>query len=118
MTDARAGAVRVRVPFRAPFATASGTWVARDAWILRIRDADGRVGVGEANLDPAADHAALERLAATVRHWASGGEVDQGDPAGRAVAGAVEAAKLDLGGGVASTSVAVNATIGTEDVAA
>lgn len=123
MTSSPAGAIRVRVPFRAPFATATGTWIARDAWILRIRDAEGREGVGEANLDPAADDAALERLAATVRHWASGGEVDQREAAGRAVAGAVEAARLDLGDLVlddasGATSVAVNATIGSEDPAA
>lgn len=118
MTLVRVGAVRVRVPFRAPFATAAGTWVARDAWIVRVRDDDGREGIGEANLDPAADDAALERLAATVRRWASGGEVDLDDAVGRAVAGAIDAARSDLGGGVAATSVAVNATIATEDVAA
>ncbi|MGK2852366.1 MAG: mandelate racemase/muconate lactonizing enzyme family protein [Candidatus Limnocylindrales bacterium] len=115
MTLVRAGAVRVRIPFRAPFATAAGMWVARDAWILRLRDADGREGVGEANLDPAADEAALDRLAAAVRHWASGGSIDPDDAAGRAVDGAVEAAQLDLGGRAAATSVAVNATIATED---
>lgn len=123
MTLVPAGAVRVRVPFRAPFATAAGTWVARDAWILRIRDAEGREGIGEANLDPTADDAALDRLAAAVRHWASGGEVDQRDPAGRAVAGAIEAAKLDLGvvalgDASAAVAIAVNATIATEDRAA
>lgn len=125
MTVVRAGAIRVRVPFRAPFATAAGTWHERDAWILRLRDAAGREGIGEANLDPVADDAALVRLAATVRHWASGGEVDQRDAAGRAVAGAIEAAKLDLGvvaldpapGARAATAVAVNATIATEDPA-
>lgn len=126
MTLGRAGAIRVRVPFRAPFSTAAGSWVARDAWIVRLRDADGREGVGEANLDPAADEAALERLAAAVRHWASGGEVDQRDAVGRAVAGAIEAAQLDLGaialepaaGAPPATSVVVNATIATEDPAA
>lgn len=118
MTLERAGAVRVRVPFRAPFATAAGTWVARDAWIVRVRDADGREGVGEANLDPAADEAALDRLAAAVRRWASEGLTDREDAVGRAVAGAIEAAQLDLLGGVAATSVAVNATIATEDLAA
>lgn len=123
MTLERAGAVRVRVPFRAPFATATGTWHARDTWILRLRDADGREGVGEANLDPTADDAAHERLAAAVRHWASGGEADLGIAAGRAVAAAVEAGHLDLGaieldGGPVDESVAVNATIATEDLAA
>lgn len=124
MTLERVGAVRVRVPFRAPFTTAAGTWHARDAWILRLRDGDGREGVGEANLDPASDDASLERLAAAVRHWLASGEVDRADPEGRAVAAAVEAAHLDLGafgpgdGGSIAGSVAVNATIATEGLAA
>ena len=51
MTTARAlVADRVRIPFRRPFATASGMWVERDAWIIRLFDADGRVGLGEAVL--------------------------------------------------------------------
>lgn len=117
------GAVRVRVPFRAPFATAAGTWLARDAWILRVRDADGREGLGEANLDPAADDAALERLSAAVRRWLASGDVDRADPGGRAVSAAIEAAHLDLGAidlgdGVGATSVAANATIANEDGAA
>lgn len=117
---AAVAAVRVRVPFRAPFATAAGTWHARDAWILRLRAADGRKGVGEANLDPAADDAALERLAAAVRRWLDSREVDATSAEGRAVAGAIEAAQLDLGavaldGGPRADSVAVNATIATVD---
>lgn len=120
---AAVAAVRVRVPFRAPFATAAGTWHARDAWILRIRDGDGREGVGEANLDPAADDAALERLAAAVRRWLDSREVDATSAEGRAVVGAIEAAQLDLGafavdGASTATAVAVNATIATEDSAA
>ena len=51
MTTARAFvADRVRIPFRRPFATASGMWVERDAWIIRLVDGDGRVGLGEAVL--------------------------------------------------------------------
>ena len=37
---------RVSVPFRRPFPTATGMWVEREAWILRLVDADGRVGLG------------------------------------------------------------------------
>ena len=33
-------AVRVRIPFRRPFVTATGMWLLRDAWILRLTDAD------------------------------------------------------------------------------
>ena len=40
VTTARAlVADRVRIPFRRPFATASGMWVERDAWIIRLFDA-------------------------------------------------------------------------------
>lgn len=123
MTVRRAGALRVRVPFCVPFASAKGTWHARDAWILRIRDADGREGVGEANLDPSADDAALERLAAAVRCWMGTGQVDGTGAEVRAVSAAIESAHLDLGaialaGGPPAVSVAVNATIPTQDLAA
>lgn len=50
----------VRVPFRSPFATAAGTWSARESWIVVMRGADGRLGVGEA---VAADEAALAAAA-------------------------------------------------------
>lgn len=62
-----ATAVRVRIPFRRPFVTAAGTFHERDAWIVRLRDADGREGVGEASLDPAAGPTSLDALSAAVR---------------------------------------------------
>ena len=111
-----ASAVRVRIPFRRPFATAAGTWHERDAWILRLHATDGRVGVGEASLDPAADDAALDTLAAAVRAFVT----DGAEPAHVAVKGAIDAARLDLGivtldAEPPSATVAVNATIATED---
>lgn len=123
MSLERAGAVRVRIPFRAPLATATGTWHLRDAWIVRLCDADGNVGIGEANLDPAADDAALERLAAAVRAWQASGQVDPSGLEGRAVLAAIEAARLDLwaialDGGPVTGLVAVNATIAPESTAA
>ena len=42
---------RVRIPFRRPFPTATGMWLERDAWLIRLLDADGRVGLGEAVLE-------------------------------------------------------------------
>jgi hypothetical protein len=45
-------AVRVRVPFRRPFATATGMWLHREAWILLVAGADGRLAAGEAVLEP------------------------------------------------------------------
>ncbi|MEO5884743.1 MAG: o-succinylbenzoate synthase [Candidatus Limnocylindrales bacterium] len=121
----RASAVRVRIPLCAPFATATGTWRERDTWIVRLRDAGGRQGVGEASLDPAADDAAQERLGAAIRHWLATGDLSttttqHPDPSERSVVAAIEAARLDLGAvalvdGPVSRSVAVNATIATED---
>lgn len=112
-------AVRVSIPFRRPFATAAGTWHHREAWIVRLYAADGRVGSGEACLDPGASPSALEALAAAVRAHV----VDGDEPVDLALVGAIEAARLDLGlatlGGpeAAAGSVAVNATIATEDPA-
>lgn len=119
MTIVGTSAVRVRIPFRRPFATAAGTWHERDAWMLTLHAADGRMGVGEAGLDPAADEAALDDLAAAVRAFVVSGT----EPVHLAVLGAIEAARLDLGiatldASSASTTVAVNATITTEDVEA
>lgn len=123
-------AVRVRIPFRRPFVTAAGTWLERDGWIVRLHAADGRVGVGEASLDPAADSADLDALAAAVRSFVA----DDTEPVGVALKGAIAAAALDLGlvaleaetnAAAAPTpapapapTVAVNATIATEDLAA
>ncbi len=120
MTIVGASAVRVRIPFRRPFATAAGTWHERDAWILRLHASDGRVGVGEASLDPAADDAALDDLAAAMRAFVARG-TGGAKPVHATVVGAIQAAKLDLGiltldAASPSTTVAVNATVATEDL--
>jgi o-succinylbenzoate synthase len=134
------GAVRVRIPFRHPFATATGTWLVRDAWIVRIEDAAGRIGFGEASLDPGAGPEAHARLAeeihdaadevahaGTIEPWlvvaapATGAEID---PERRAVRAAIAGAALDLGwvdlaeprDGPATPAVRVNATIPTEEL--
>lgn len=117
MTVVGASAVRIRIPFRRPFATAAGTWHERDAWILSLHAADGRVGVGEASLDPAADDAALDDLAVAVRAFVGHGI----EPVHVTVLGAIDAARLDLGvltlgATSAPATVAVNATIATEEV--
>lgn len=142
----QASAVRVRIPFRRPFATAQGTWHARDSWIIRLRDASGREGVGEASLDPAADSDTVDRLAAALRAaipalGADGGltpwlQTNDGDadPIALTLRAAITGAALDLGlvdlgGSVGSQApdvpahdapardVAVNATIATQDPA-
>ena len=63
---------RVRIPFRRPFPTATGMWVERDAWILRLVDADGRVGLGEAVVEPADGEVAETILEALVREAVEG----------------------------------------------
>ena len=43
MSDIRSvTADRIRIPFRRPFPTATGMWVERDAWLIRLVDGDGR----------------------------------------------------------------------------
>lgn len=96
---------RVRIPFRRPFPTATGMWVERDAWILRVVDQDGRVGLGEAVTEDPADEVASTILTALIREAvaaAAGGslpteiELEQHGGPGRALRAALEAALLDL----------------------
>lgn len=60
-------ATHVLVPFRRPFATATGVVTSRDSWILRLGDADGHRGFGEIALDPAAGQADYSAMGAAVR---------------------------------------------------
>ncbi len=123
-----AEAVRVRVPFRRPIRTVAGEWTHRESWILRLRDADGAVGLGEAALDfdtgedPTA--AELSRLVRnTVERVRAGeslpsaAELEESGVPGRALRCALDSAMLDLGlqaaaPGAVTRSVPVNATIG------
>jgi len=151
MTDLRAAleavtvsglsAVRVRVPFRRPFATATGMWLHREAWILFVVGPDGRIGAGEAVLEPDAtevEETLLARLIREAADRARAGEVPDveelellGTP-GRAFRAALDAARFDLlpagsvdpaaagtgpvtraaGAAGAATGVPVNGTIG------
>jgi o-succinylbenzoate synthase len=95
---------RVRIPFRRPFATATGMWVEREAWILRLIDGDGRVGLGEAVVAPGDGEVAETILAALIRETvegAAGGlpalaDLEMHGAPGRALAAALGAAELDL----------------------
>ena len=117
---------KVRIPFRRPFLTSTGLWLEREAWIVRAITSDGRIGVGEAVLEPAdgeTAHAVLDQL---VREAANDAALDElpdvealaehGAP-GRALGAALEAARLDLDGaapvlvGRRGPGVGVNATI-------
>ena len=98
-------AVRVRVPFRRPFATATGMWLHREAWILFVTGPDGRIGVGEAVLQPDAtevEETILARLIREAADRATSGDVPDveelellGTP-GRAFRAAMDAGRLDL----------------------
>ena len=121
-------AVRVRVPFRRPFATATGMWLHREAWILFVTGPEGRIGAGEAVLEPDAtevEETLLARLIREAADRARAGEVPDveelellGTP-GRAFRAALDAARLDLlpaaapGAALdAAPGVLVNGTIG------
>ena len=96
---------RLRIPFRRPFPTATGMWLERETWVIRLVDADGRVGLGEAVLDAEAGDVADTILAALIREAASAATTDDlpsrgalelhGTP-GRALNAAIESACLDL----------------------
>ncbi|HEY5436303.1 MAG TPA: mandelate racemase/muconate lactonizing enzyme family protein [Candidatus Limnocylindrales bacterium] len=117
---------KVRVPFRRPFPWAQGMWLEREAWIIRLVDADGRIGLGEAVLEPADGDTAstvLDHLVHEAAMMAPGGRLPtvpelemQGSP-GRALRAAIDAARLDLEGVPAEclvpggAGVGVNATI-------
>lgn len=119
---------RVSIPFRRPFPTAAGWWLRRDAWLLRVVDDEGRVGLGEAVLEPSAGEVGERILAELVRE-AADGAADGGLPTtveleiygapGRALAAALGSALLDLSRPATNAteasvhrSVGVNAVIG------
>jgi L-alanine-DL-glutamate epimerase-like enolase superfamily enzyme len=118
---------RVRIPLRRPFPTANGMWLEHDAWILRIVDVDGRVGLGEAVLDPDGGEVAERILTSLVREAAeqagagvlpSRADLDLHGVPGRALNAALESAVIDLERpdvppriGPDGAGVGVNATI-------
>ncbi len=114
-------ALRVRVPFRRPFATATGMWLHREAWIVLLASPEGRVGLGEAVLEPDASEVEETILARAIRETAArarGGDLPDaeelellGSP-GRAFRAALDSARLDLAGTPDGRSVPVNGTIG------
>jgi L-alanine-DL-glutamate epimerase and related enzymes of enolase superfamily len=118
---------RVRIPFRRPFPTATGMWLERDAWIIRLLDGDGRIGLGEAVLEPGASEVAETILASLIREAAEGAtdgrlpsmaDLELHGAPGRSLNAAIQSALLDLErpGGLPDIApdgggVGVNATI-------
>lgn len=96
---------RLRIPFRRPFPTATGMWLERDTWLIRVVDADGRVGLGEAVLEPSAGEVADTILTALIREAAEAAttgrlptmaELELHGAPGRALNAAIESARFDL----------------------
>lgn len=96
---------RIRIPFRRPFPTARGMWLERDTWLIRVLDADGRVGLGEAVLEPTASEVAETILGSLIREAAqvatdgrlpATGDLERHGAPGRALNAALESALLDL----------------------
>lgn len=96
---------RIRVPFRRPFRTATGMWLERDAWLLRIVDENGRIGLGEVVLESPTDDAAESISTALIREAVEGaaerrlptmGDLERHGAPGRALHAAIDAARLDL----------------------
>ncbi len=109
-------AVRVRVPLRRPMGSARGDWPACDAWLVQVRDAEGRTGVGEATLGPLPSGARQAGLDACVRAAVAGDAWEAGgDPATAAVRAAIDGACLDIGAVAAhrprAASIGVNAIV-------
>jgi len=127
-----AEAIRVRVPFRRPIRTAAGEWTHRESWILRLFDAAGGVGVGEAALDFDAAEGAVEAelarlIGELVERLCAGGRLPRGDELqaagvpGRALTCALSSVYASLHRGLRSRGFAgpvpVNATIGYLELA-
>jgi L-alanine-DL-glutamate epimerase-like enolase superfamily enzyme len=125
VTTGSARVRRVHLPFRMPFETAAGAWTGRDSWLLRIEDAEGRVGWGEAVLDDPGDGPVLEALLDELVGNGlppSPALVGRAGAAGRAFRAALDGARLDVlaqrpearEAGV--PEVGVNALIGAVDL--
>jgi L-alanine-DL-glutamate epimerase-like enolase superfamily enzyme len=108
-------------------------WLEREAWIIRLTDADGRAGLGEAVLEPADGETAsivldhLVREAATLirdGHVPTAPELELHGSPGRALRAALDTARFDLEGRPATSvlaggaGVGVNATIASVGPAA
>jgi L-alanine-DL-glutamate epimerase-like enolase superfamily enzyme len=118
----RVEAVHVRVPFRRPFLDPTGEYTHRRAWLLRLVDGDGREGLGQAVLHPAATETAASGLATLIRELVSAlveGRAPsasqllaEGEP-GRAALAAVDGAMGGLQSSATATfSIPVAAIVG------
>ena len=109
------GVRRVRVPFRVPFETATGTWAARESLIVELRSEVGARGLGEAPIDAAHTTAVL---AALIERLLDGPDAGVPEDVRHAFGAGLGGALLDLAAppepaaGAVRKGVRVNATIG------
>jgi L-alanine-DL-glutamate epimerase-like enolase superfamily enzyme len=113
----RVEAIHVRVPFRRPLLDATGEYTHRRSWLLRLVDADGNEGLGEAALNPFAEEVTTAALATLMRDlvpdlaagrmpvWTElSAEGEPGRAAMAAVEGAMGALEAARGAGAAGTA--------------
>jgi o-succinylbenzoate synthase len=102
------GVRRVRVPFRVPFETATGTWTARESLIVALRAEDGARGIGEAPVDAVHSTAVLEAL---VQRLLEGRVEGVTDGIRHAFGAGLGGALLDLGAPSEAVQAAVRAGV-------
>ncbi len=91
------------VPLRAPLRLATGVLAERRGWLLRLEDADGRVGWGECAPFPGLSPESGTAAHASLDAWTRGRDDAELSPAARA---AVDGARLDLAAQAAGVSMA------------
>ncbi|HEX7278147.1 MAG TPA: mandelate racemase/muconate lactonizing enzyme family protein [Solirubrobacterales bacterium] len=103
------------LPFREPYATARGVLEKREMVLLRVRDEDGVVGLGEAVPLSLRGGVTLTQVVRELEGWAEGQETEGLSAPARC---AVATAQMDLlgrraggDGGAKDTAVACNATL-------
>ena len=94
MRIASAEVIPYALPFKQPYVTARGTLTRREMVLLRIRDEDGAVGLGEAVPLSLRGGATLEAVVAELRAWAAEPDVDA--PRSAPARCAVATARIDL----------------------
>lgn len=84
------------LPFKQPYVTARGVLRQREMVLLRLRDEDGVVGLGEAVPLSLRGGAGLERVVRELEGWAESPEVREGEGLSAPARCAVATAKADL----------------------
>jgi len=120
---ASAEVIPYALPFKRPYVTARGVLRRREMVLLRVRDEDGVVGLGEAVPLSLRSGTGIEQVVRELEGWAEHPEAQKGEGLGAPARCAVATARMDLLGrraateasrdarGPGSESVACNATL-------